>query len=96
MIPGTTTKVSQKTGVATAATIDVKVDVLYVTGTTVIATLKPNFGGGFPGICFVVAATDVDTTTSGNIAVAGTLLANMVTVFVYNPVTGDWHPSAIS
>lgn len=96
MFPGLTTKLSS-TVVASAATIDAKADMLRVTGTTSIATINPNFGGGFGGVLFIVPVDgNVATLTTGNIPVAVTMPQNRVTVFVYNKVTGKFYPGAIS
>ncbi len=96
MIPGLTTKISE-VAVASATTIDQKADLLRVTGTTAIATIRPNLGGGFSGVCFIVPVDgSVATTTAGNIAKVLTMVINQVTVLVYSKATGKWYPGAIS
>ena len=96
MIPGTVSKLSRSAVTAAATIGPVNSDLVYVTGSTTIATIKPPNNGGFSGLLFVVADEAVATTTSGNIAAAVTLGAALVTVFVYDDVTGTWHPGAIS
>lgn len=96
MFPGTTTKLSEET-LVTAATIDIKADVVRLTGTTGIATINPHFGGGFSGIVVLVpTAGDVGLLTTGNITVAVTMADLRATVLVYSKVTGLWYPGAIS
>jgi hypothetical protein len=96
MFPGTTTKLSE-TVAASTTTIDVKTDLIRLTGSTAIATLNPFFGGGFSGICILVP---VDGTlgllTTGNIAIAVTMAQKRATVMVYSRATGVWYPGAIS
>lgn len=96
MFPGLTTKLSEGE-VASAASIDVKTDLVRVTGTTNIATITPHFGGGFSGIIFIVpTAGNVATLTTGNIAVAVTMPQNRATALIYSKVDDQWYPGAIS
>jgi len=96
MIPGITTKLSEA-AVASTTTITQKTDLLRITGTTAIATIRPNFGGGFSGICIIVPTDgNVATTTAGNIAVVVTMAQNRATVLVYSKKTNKWYPGAIS
>lgn len=97
MFPGTTTKLSEAV-VASAATVEVKTDMVRVTGTTSISSIAPvHYGGGFSGILFIVPVDgDVATLTTGNISLAVTMPQSRVTVLVYNHVTNTWYPGAIS
>jgi hypothetical protein len=96
MIPGTTTKLSEST-VASTTSIDVKTDLVLLTGSTAIAGITPHFGGGFSGILFLVPLDGtLGLTTAQNITVAVTMPQNRVTVLVYSKSTGDWYPGAIS
>lgn len=96
MFEGLTSKLSQDT-VASGATVTVKSDFVRVTGTTSIATIKSQFGGGFSGVIFVVPVDgNVATLTTGNIAVAVTMPQNQVTVLVYSKKDSTWYPGAIS
>jgi len=97
MIPGTTTKLSEST-IASAASIDVKTDLVRVTGTTSIATILPHFGGGFSGILFLVPIDgNVATLTTGNIVgSAVTMLQNKVTVLVFSKTDAKWYSHALS
>ena len=96
MLPGSTTKLSEIT-VASTTVIDVKADLVKITGSTAIATINPNFGGGFSGICVLVP---VDGTlgllTTGNIAVAVTMPQNRPTLLVFSKEEQTWYPGAIS
>jgi len=96
MFPGTTTKLSEEL-LASAASISPKHDMVRLSGSTAIATIVPEFGGGFSGVLFLVP---VDGTlgllTTGNIAIAVTMAQNRVTVLVYSKAAGVWYPGAIS
>lgn len=96
MIPGTTSKLSESL-VASTTTITVKTDLIRLSGTTAIATINDQFGGGFSGVLFIVPTTgSIATTTAGNIAKVLTMISNQLTVFVYSKATGLWYPGAIS
>ena len=96
MFPGLTTKVSEET-VASASSIDVKADLVLLTGSTAIATIKPNFGGGFSGICILVPLDGtLGLLTTGNIAIAVTMAQKRSTLMTYCKSTGVWYPGAIS
>ena len=97
MIPGSTTKLTESV-VASATSINVKTDLVRLTGTTSIATIIPNFGGGnFSGILVLVpTAGAVALTTAGNITVAVTMADLRATVLVYSRTADAWYPGAIS
>jgi hypothetical protein len=96
MFPGTTTKLSETT-VASTTVIDQKADLLLVTGSTAIATINPNFGGGFSGICILVPlASTVGLLTTGNIAIAVTMAVGRATLLVFSKEEQTWYPGAIS
>lgn len=96
MIPGLTSKISEELIVA-AATIRPKKDLIFVSGTTAIATIIPPYSG-FSGILFIVAtdAAGVATVTSGNIQVVVTMTTSKVNVFVFSKINQKWYPGAIS
>jgi hypothetical protein len=95
MIPGTTTKLSEET-VASASSITVKADIVKLTGTTSIATIKPAFAG-FSGIIIIVPTGGaVATLTTGNISLAVTMPDERATVLVYSKEEDTWYPGAIS
>lgn len=96
MFAGLNSKLSQET-VASAASITVRRDIVRLTGSTSVATIKPQFGGGFSGAIFVVPVDGaVATLTTGNIAVAVTMPQNRVTLLVYSKQDSLWYPGAIS
>lgn len=96
MFPGLTTKLSEEI-LASAATITPKADLVRLTGTTAIATIVPNFGGGFSGILFLVPTGGaVSTTTTGNIMNAVAMPDEQVTLLVYSKLEAKWHAGAIS
>lgn len=96
MFPGTTTKISE-TVQASAATIVAKTDLIRLSGSTDIATITPNYGGGFSGVLFLVpTAGTLGLLTTGNIAIAVTMPQDRVTVLVYSKAADKWYPGAIS
>ena len=95
MIPGLTSKVSEAV-LASATTISPKTDVVLLTGTTAIATIRPPYAG-FGGILFVIPTGGaVATTTAGNIAAVVTMTDLMPCVFIYSNINNKWYPGAIS
>jgi hypothetical protein len=96
MFPGLTTKISEEE-LASDTTIAPTKDLVRLTGSTAIGTIRPQFGGGFSGILIIVPVDgSVATVTTGNIAVAVTMALNRSTVLVYSKETGTWYPGAIS
>lgn len=96
MLPGITTKLSE-TSVASTTTIVQKADLIRVTGSTAIATIRPNFGGGFSGICILVPTDGtVGLLTTGNIAIAVTMAQGRATMLVFSKEEQTWYPGAIS
>lgn len=91
MFPGTTTKLSEST-VASATAIDAKSDIVKVTGSTAIATINPNFGGG--QFCGLVILIPVDGAvvlgTGGNILVGITMAVNRAVMMIYVRSLGKW------
>ena len=96
MIPGLTTRISESQLVA-ATTITPKSDLVFISGTTAIGTIKPPFEG-FSGMLLLVATdpAGVATVTTGNIALVVSLTTNKVTAFVYSKKNALWYPGAIS
>ena len=98
MIPGFVSKLSESSVTAAATIGPPKSDILYLSGSTTIATIRPPGGpGGFSSVLFIVPLTDaVATTTTGNIAVNVTMPVDRVTVLVYSKQEDTWFPGAIS
>lgn len=96
MIPGLTTRLSEGQ-LVTATTISPKSDVVFVSGTTAVATIIPPFEG-FSGMIFIVAtdAAGFATTTAGNIQLVVSLTTNVATAFIYSKKNAKWYPGAIS
>lgn len=96
MFPGTTTKLSEGL-LASATTIFPKTDVVRLTGTTAIATIRPAFGGGFSGLLILIPTGGaVATTTAGNIAAVVTMTDLRPCLFVWSKAAAKWYPGAIS
>lgn len=91
MIPGTQSKMSEST-VASAAAIDAKTDIVVVTGSTQINTIRANFGGGgFSGFCVLIPVNGPITLgTSGNIAVGLIAAVNRAVWLTYVRSLGKW------
>jgi len=92
MIPGLTSKMSEST-VASAAQIDAKTDIVLVTGTTAVNTIRPYFGGGqFSGLLVLIPtnAAGVTLGTSGNILVGVAAAQNRAVFLVYVKSLAKW------
>lgn len=95
MYPGQTTRLSPRT-VASALTIDASYDVLYMTGATAIATIKPRQLMGDQLLYLIPVTGNLDLTAAGNIIAARTMLVNTVTTLIYSRALGKWFPSALA
>lgn len=98
MIPGLVTRLSESTLVA-AATISPQSDVVYISGTTALATINPSLGKLGPAQLLIIIPTNVagcSTLTTGNIALAVNLTTNLPVLFVYSKLNQKWYPGAIS
>jgi hypothetical protein len=97
VIPGLQSKLSESQ-LTTATTIVVLSDIVFIAGTTAVATIVPPQQGGFSTVIFVVAtdAAGFSTVTTGNIALAVALTTNKVTAFIFSKKNAKWYPGAIS
>lgn len=96
MLAGLTSKLSEST-VASSTTIQVRSDLVYLTGTTTIANILGQYGGGDAGVLFVVPTSgNVATATTGNILNALTMVQNQLTVLVFSKKLQKWVVGAIS
>lgn len=89
--------VTLPTAVASAATIAAPAtgNIFHVTGTTQIATITPAFGASRSGCIGMIFdnASPGATLTSGNIALATTVVQNKLLFMCWDPTTTKWYPS---
>lgn len=95
MYPGQVTRLSTRTK-ASAATIAADYDVLYITGSTGIATLQPRQLMGDQLLYLIPLDGSVGLLNTDNIIAARTMLQNTVTVLVYSRATKKWYPHALA
>lgn len=80
--------------IAAAATIAPKRLLTRLTGTVPVATITPpNLYFNGPIYLLSTAASPFTTVTTGNIALATTVVQNKVLVLVYDPTASKWYPS---
>lgn len=91
MFPGLTTRLSREAVTATT-TISPKSDIVYVSGTTAIATITPPFAG-FSGMIVLIPDAAYTLVTTGNIAIASTATAGRAMSMFFDNVQGKWYPS---
>lgn len=97
MFPGLTTKLSEGASVASATTVTLpRADIIQITGTTNIATLVGQFGGGFSGVIWVWCSDGAVTFTGGNILAARTVPQNLLVPIVFSKAQQKWIVGAIS
>ncbi len=79
--------------IASATTIQPLTPVIFVSGTTAIATItKPiEMVGG--GSITIIPTGIFTTTTAGNIALASTAVVNKALLMTYDATTVKWYPS---
>jgi hypothetical protein len=80
--------------IAAAATIAPKRLLTRITGTVPIATITPpdsRFNG--PIYLLSTAASPFTTVTTGNIALATSVVQNKVLMMIYDPTASKWYPS---
>ena len=93
MLPGLTTKASEGPTIASATVITVKNDIVTVSGTAAIETIKGQFGGGFSGVVVLIPTAAFTTVTTGNVAIASTAVIGKALIMFYKKSTGKWYPS---
>jgi hypothetical protein len=80
--------------IAAAATIAPSTYFTEITGTTQVSTITPPYTGFAGTICLVFTdASPGATLTSGNIALATTVVRYKALFMTYNPITSKWYPS---
>src|SRR6185295_4838765 len=80
--------------IAAAATIAPTRLITRLTGTVPVATItppNPYFNG--PLYLLSTAASPFTTVTTGNIALATTVVQNKVLVMIFDPTAAKWYPS---
>ena len=96
MIPGTVSKVSGEL-IASAATIYPVTEMVRLSGSTAIATIKPPMGDSDNQILLLIPlSSTIGLLTTGNIAIAVTMAVGRVTLLAYSRDTNTWYPGAIS
>ena len=98
MFPGRQSKVTEE-NVASATTINVKSDLIRITGSTQIETiLSPLLLSGQGGVVVYVVAVDgaVVIGTSGNVLVGVTLTQNRLYTLVYSNVVDKWYIHSVA
>lgn len=88
---GDSVKPIEKT-LVTATTIAPTTQITYITGTTQIATITPPWSGFAGSLDFIFASAQT-TLTTGNIAIATTVVAKQTLRMTYSVVQGKWYPS---
>lgn len=96
MTGGILNKLSESV-VASSTSIQVKTELVRLTGSTAIATILPPQQGGFSGMIVLVPVDGtIATTTAGNITIVVTMPQNRATILVYSKGANVWYPGAIS
>lgn len=79
--------------VASATTIAPTTFLTVVTGTLQVGTITPpTTGHCMVGLIFTDASPGV-TLTTGNIAIATTVVSKKLLLLAYNPIAAKWYPS---
>jgi len=97
MIPGYGSSRLREESVASAATIQVKGDLIRITGVTQIDNIFSPINVGRDGVLIFVYTNGAGVTISaaGNVAVAQTLVTNRLYVYVYSNLAGKWIPHGV-
>lgn len=95
MYPGQITRLTEKKQ-ASAATIDAAADVLILTGTTGIETIRTSGLMGSQGLYIIPITGSIVLGVTGNIAVAQTLIVNKATLLIFSSIQGKWYPHALA
>jgi len=95
MFPGLYSRLSHEV-VASAATINVKTDVVILTGSTGVNTINAPFTNIASRFVLIPNAGAITFGTSGNILVGAIVAVNRPCEFIWNPVAQKWHIGPIS
>lgn len=88
---GTVSKLSEST-VATAASIAVKSDIVFLTGAVAIANIAPGWSGFCQRVTLIPLAAGATLLATGNIAVAVAMVQNRGCSLVYSKLQQKWYP----
>lgn len=95
MFPGQVTRLSTLT-LASAATISGNYDVIYLTGSTDVATIAPRQLMGDQLLYLIPVTGNLGLLDTGNIIAAQTMLQNRVTTLIYSRALAKWFPHALA
>ena len=89
---GTVSKLTEST-VATAATIQVKTDIVLLTGAVAIANIQPGWSGFCQKVTLVPLGAGATLTAAGNIAAAVALVQNRAQTLYFSKNQNKWYPA---
>jgi uncharacterized protein (DUF4213/DUF364 family) len=95
MFPGLYSRLSHEV-IASAATINVKTDVVILTGSTGVNTINAPFTNMASRVVIIAGPSAITFGTSGNILVGAVVAINRPCEFIWNPVAQKWHIGPIS
>lgn len=97
MIPGFGTSRLKEESVASAATIQVKSDLIRITGTTQVDNILSPFLNGAGGLLIFVYTNGAGVTLSaaGNIAVSQALVTNRLYAYAWSDLAQKWIPHGV-
>ncbi len=97
MIPGYGVSKMKEDVVASAASIDIKSDLVRITGTTQIDNMVSPMLVGRDAILIFVYTPDAGVTISadGNVAVSQALVTNRLYAYVYSVLAAKWIPHGV-
>lgn len=97
MIPGYGSSRLKEESVASAATIQVKADLVRITGTTQVDNIRHPFIQSLQGLLIFVYTNGAGVTLSaaGNIAVSQALVTNRLYAYCWSPVAQKWIPHGV-
>ena len=98
MIPGYGSSRLKEEVVASAATIQLKADLIRLTGVTNVDTVLHPLQAGANGLLIFVYTPDagVTITAAGNVAVAQALVTNRLYAYCWSPTAQKWIPHGVA
>lgn len=98
MIPGYGSSRLKEESIASAATIQVKSDLVRITGTTQVDTINHSLILSSRGGLLIFVYTNgagVTLSAAGNIAVSQALVTNRLYAYVWSTLAGKWMPHGV-